>query len=253
MIIKNAEPFYFPGNSTGCLLIHGFTGAPKQMRPLGDILADKGYSVLGIRLSGHGTKMADLKRSHWQDWSASVLDGWHLLQSSTDKIILMGLSMGGVLALYHASFLPVQGVISLSTPYQIGPDPKLAILPFLTGIIPYLPKGKSDWHDRDAAKGHLSYEKYPTRAIIQLNYLLQEMRASLPKVTAPALLMHAKGDLGVSPENMRRIYQALGTAEGNKEMVWLENSGHVVIRDFEKMTVFKEILKFVQRIQGPAL
>ena len=53
MIIKTAEPFYFPGNSTGCLLIHGFTGTPKEMRPLGDFLADKGYSVLGIRLSGH--------------------------------------------------------------------------------------------------------------------------------------------------------------------------------------------------------
>ena len=44
MIIKNAEPFYFPGNSTGCLLIHGFSGAPTEMRPLGDFLAEKGYS-----------------------------------------------------------------------------------------------------------------------------------------------------------------------------------------------------------------
>ncbi len=253
MIIKNAEPFYFPGNSTGCLLIHGFTGAPTQMRPLGDILADKGYSVLGIRLSGHGTKMADIQRSHWQDWSGSVLDGWHLLQSSTDKIILMGLSMGGVLALYHASFLPVQGVISLSTPYQIGPDPKLVILPFLTGIIPYLPKGKSDWHDRDAAKDHISYEKFPTRAIVQLTLLLQEMRNSLPKVTVPALLMHAKGDLVIGPENMSRIYQELGTAEENKEMVLLENSGHVVTRDSDKMIVYNNVLNFVQRIQAPAL
>jgi len=251
MIIKNAEPFYFPGNSIGCLLIHGFTGAPTEMRPLGDFLAEKGYSVLGIRLSGHGTKMADIQRSHWQDWAGSVLDGWHLLQSSTDKIILMGLSMGGVLALYHASFLPVQGVVSMSTPYQLEPDPKLALLPFLTRIIPHISKGKSDWHDPDAAKGHISYEKYPTRAIVQLTHLLQAMRISLPKVTVPALLMHAKGDLSVDPENMSRIYRELGTAEENKEMVWLENSGHVVTRDHEKMTVFNNVHNFVQRIQDP--
>jgi carboxylesterase len=253
MIIKNAEPFYFPGNSTGCLLIHGFTGAPTEMRPLGDFLAEKGYSVLGIRLSGHGTKMADIQRSHWQDWAGSVLDGWHLLQSSTDKIILMGLSMGGVLALYHASFLPVQGVVSMSTPYQLEPDPKLALLPFLTRIIPHVSKGKSDWHDPDAAKGHISYEKYPTRAIVQLTHLLQAMRISLPKVTVPALLMHAKGDLSVDPKNMNRIYQELGTTEENKEMVWLENSGHVLTRDLEKMTVFNNIHNFVQRIQDPYL
>ncbi len=253
MIIKNAEPFYFPGNSTGCLLIHGFTGAPTEMRPLGDFLAEKGYSVLGIRLAGHGTKMADLQRTHWQDWAASVLDGWHLLQSSTDKIILMGLSMGGALALYHASFLPVQGVVSMSTPYQIEPDLRLAILPFLTRIIPHIPKGKSDWHDPNAAKDHISYEKYPTRAIVQLTLLLQAMRESLPKVTVPALLMHAKGDLGVDPENMLRIYQELGTVEGNKEMVWLENSGHVVTRDLDKMTVFNNVQNFVQRVQDPNL
>ncbi len=253
MIIKNAEPFYFPGNSTGCLLIHGFTGTPAEMRPLGDFLAEKGYSVLGIRLSGHGTKMADIQRSHWQDWSGSVLDGWHLLQSSTNKIILMGLSTGGVLALYHASFLPIQGVVSLSTPYRIGSAPKLALLPFLTGIIPYLQKGKSDWHDPDAAKDHISYEKFPTRAIVQLTLLLQEMRNSLPKVTVPALLMQARGDQLVVPENMSRIYQELGTAEGDKEMVWLENSGHVVTRDSDKMIVYNNVLNFVQRIQAPAL
>ena len=253
MIIKTAEPFYFPGNSTGCLLIHGFTGTPKEMRPLGDFLADKGYSVLGIRLSGHGTKMADIQRSHWQDWSASVLDGWHLLQSSTDKVILMGLSMGGILALYHASFLPVQGVVTLSTPYQLGSDLKLAVLPFLTGIYPFVKKGKSDWHNPDAAKDHISYEKFPTRAIVQLTHLIQKMRDSLPKVTAPALLMHAKGDLVVDPENMSRIYQELGTAEENKEMVWLENSGHVVTRDSDKKIVFNQVQNFVQRVQAPNL
>ena len=253
MIIKNAEPFYFPGNSTGCLLIHGFTGTPAEMRPLGDFLAEKGYSVLGIRLSGHGTKMADIQRSHWQDWSGSVLDGWHLLQSSTDKIILMGLSMGGILAYYHASFLPIQGVVSLSTPYQLEPDPRLALLPFLSGIFPYLKKGESDWHNPDAAKDHISYEKFPTRAIVQLTLLLQEMRNSLPYVTVPALLMHAKRDLVIGPENMSRIYQELGTAEENKEMVLLENSGHVVTRDSDKMIVFNKVLSFIQRVQGPNL
>ena len=55
MLVKNAEPFFYPGNETGCLLIHGFTGAPTEMQPLGKYLADCGYSVLGIRLAGHGT------------------------------------------------------------------------------------------------------------------------------------------------------------------------------------------------------
>jgi hypothetical protein len=62
-IIENAyvtnhpstEPFYFPGNEIGCLLIHGFTGTPKEMRWMGEYLARQGYSVLGVRLAGHAT------------------------------------------------------------------------------------------------------------------------------------------------------------------------------------------------------
>jgi len=45
MLIPTAEPFFYPGNETGCLLIHGFTGAPKEMRWLGEYLTGKGYNV----------------------------------------------------------------------------------------------------------------------------------------------------------------------------------------------------------------
>ncbi|MGB2965699.1 MAG: alpha/beta fold hydrolase [Anaerolineales bacterium] len=250
MLIKNAEPFFFPGNSIGCLLIHGFTGAPAEMRPVGEYLSGKGYTVLGVRLSAHGTSMADLQRSHWQDWSGSVLDGWHLLRSSTARIFLVGLSMGGALALYHASFLPVQGVAALSTPYQIEPDLRLALLPLLSKLIPAVPKGVSDWQDPDAHLDHVSYEKYPSKAILQLNLLLKEMRASLPEVTCPALLMHSKKDLGVVPENMTNIYQSLGTPDAEKTIIWLENSGHVVTRDLEKTIVFSSIHAFIKKTLG---
>ena len=96
MIVKNAEPFYFSGNSTGCLLIHGFTGAPTEMQPLGEFLANQGYTVLGPRLAGHGTQIEDMNRMNWGDWSNSVLDAWHLLKPLTTEIFLIGLSMGGV-------------------------------------------------------------------------------------------------------------------------------------------------------------
>ena len=250
MIVKNAEPFYYPGNSTGCLLIHGFTGAPTEMRPLGEFLADQGYSVLGPRLAGHGTQIEDMNRMTWGDWSNSVLDGWHLLQPLTDKIFILGLSMGGVLALYHASFLPAAGVVSLSTPFQIEPSLRLTFLPLLSNFIPYAEKGKSDWQDPEAVEAHFSYARYPTKAILQLNKLLEDMRKSLPKVTMPALLMHAIKDAGVIPENMDLIYKNLGTAQEDKKKILLKNSGHVVTRDMEKELVFKSIHEFIQQVLG---
>ena len=248
MIVKNAEPFFFPGNSTGCLLIHGFTGSPMEMRPLGEYLSNQGLTVMGVRLAGHATKIDHVQRTKWEDWSASVLDGWNLLSSVTDTVFLIGLSMGGVLALYHASFLPIQGVIALSTPYRIEPGIRLTLLPILSKFISYVSKGESDWQDPNAHENHFSYDRYPTKAILELTKLLAVMRHSLPKVKAPTLLMHSKKDTGVIPENMDWIYQDLGTLESEKKKIWLENSGHVVTRDLDKENVFKSVLSFIKQV-----
>jgi len=248
MIVKNAEPFYFPGNSIGCLLIHGFTGAPTEMRSLGEYLADKGYSVLGPRLAGHGTRIEDMNRVTWKDWSNSVLDGWNLLQGTTERIFLIGLSMGGVLSLYHASFLPAAGVIAMSTPYQIEPCLRLTFLPILCRFLPYIDKGPSDWQDPNAAEGHFSYSRNPTRAIYQLTHLLRHMRESLPEIKLPALLIHSKKDGGVIPENMDRIIREIGTPAPELKTLWLENSGHVVTRDLDKELVFRSVHEFIQQV-----
>jgi carboxylesterase len=253
MLAKNAEPFFFPGSSTGCLLIHGFTGAPTEMRPLGEFLAGKGHTVLGVRLAGHGTRIEDMNRVTWQDWSNSVLDGWNLLQPQVEKIFLIGLSMGGVLAFYHAAFLPASGVVGLSTPYQIEPSLQLSLLPLLSRLIPYINKGPSDWQDPTAPESHFSYDRYPTRAIVQLTCLLEAMRESLPRVTIPALLMHSRMDLGVIPQNMERIYSRLGTPEALKKKIYLENSGHVITRDLDKDLVFDATHDFIQQVLGSHL
>jgi carboxylesterase len=72
------------------------------------------------------------------------------------------------------------------------------------------------------------------------------MRQSLPKVSVPVLLIHSRADGGVPPENMQRIYDALGSTD--KSMLWLENSGHVVTRDQEREKVFEAALAFVNRL-----
>src|SRR5512147_3178945 len=110
-IIPTAEPFFFLGDSSkpACLLIHGFTGTPKEMRWMGEFLNRHGYTCLGIRLTGHATNPEDMIRSNWTDWVASVEDGYHLLRGFADHIYLVGLSMGGALALLMSTRLDVKG------------------------------------------------------------------------------------------------------------------------------------------------
>ena len=244
-ISPTAEPFYFPGGPTGCLLIHGFTGTPKEMLPMGEYLAGQGYTVLGPRLFGHATRPEDMIRSRWQDWVASVEDGWHLLKGATDQIFVMGLSMGGVLALYTSAYLPVAGTVAMSTPYELPPDPRLRLLKLLCNFYPLARKEESDWQNPASAEGHISYPKYPTRSLLELRKLLGEMQAALPRLTQPVLLMHSRKDGGVSPDNMPKIHAQVGSAE--KEMFWVENSGHVITRDMEKERVFQAAHDFIIR------
>src|SRR5512134_2216381 len=120
-IIPTAEPFFFLGDSSkpACLLIHGFTGAPKEMRWMGDYLHQRGYTCLGVRLAGHATDPEDMVRARWTDWTASVEDGYQLLRGVTENIVLAGLSMGGVLALLMSTRLNVRGVVTMSAPARL--------------------------------------------------------------------------------------------------------------------------------------
>ncbi|MBU1661650.1 MAG: alpha/beta fold hydrolase [Chloroflexi bacterium] len=245
-IIPTAEPFFFPGGPAGVLLVHGFTGAPKEMRWMGEYLAKQGFTVLGVRLAGHATQPKDMLRVTWQDWLTSVEDGWHLLRGAADQIFVAGLSMGGVLALLFASHFKVAGVIAMSTPYEMPPDPRLRFIKWLRWIYPSAPKGQSDWHDPEPERDHIDYPNYPTTAIVELQKLLAEMRAALPWVTAPTLLMHSRQDGGVAPANMEKIYARLGSHD--KHILWVENSGHVIVRDLEKERVFRAANEFIKSV-----
>jgi carboxylesterase len=252
-IIPTTEPFFFPGGRTGVLLVHGFTGAPKEMRWMGEYLNGQGYTCLGIRLNGHATNPEDMRRSRWTDWTASVEDGIQLLSGSVDRIFLVGLSMGGVLSLLMSARLAqrVAGVVAMSTPYQLPDDYPVWVLKLYSLVVRDAPKSKevpgSSWFDKAAFAEHISYPKNPMRSVVQLKLLLNEMQAALPEVRQPVLLIHSKDDPYVLPENMEKIYAGLVNAT-DKTKVFVTGSGHVVTRDAARHQVFELARDFIKRI-----
>lgn len=250
MIIKGAEPFLFVGDRIGALLIHGFTGAPKEMRWMGEYIYSQGHTVLGVRLAGHATKPEDLLHTTWSDWLSSVEDGFDYLKCFCDQVYLVGLSLGGVLALTSAARLPIQGVIAMSALYAMPPDPRLPFIRLLYRIQPSIPKGQPDWQDPAAARDHIEYPEYPTRGFIQLIELLDVMRSSLASIHQPVLLIHSRTDQSADPQNVQQIYDHL--ASKDKEILWLEKSGHVVTRDISRQQVFEATEAFMQRTKQKA-
>lgn len=256
-IIPSAEPFFFPApknssHSVGCLLVHGFTGSPKEMRWMGEYLAKKGYSVLGIRLTGHATKPDDMIRSRWTDWTASVEDGYQLLRGVADNIHIVGLSMGGVLSLLMSTRLEVKGVVAMSTPYRLPVNYPAWMFRFVGYFMPYQrkvnePPGTS-WFDKKAFRQQISYPQNPVRSIGELSKLLAVMRAALPEVRVPVQLIHSKDDRYVLPDNMEKIYAGLVNAR-DRQKLYITGSGHVVTRDAARLEVFEAAGQFIRRVE----
>ena len=254
-IIPTAEPFFFLGDRSkpACLLIHGFTGTPKEMHWMGDYLFQQGYTCLGVRLAGHATTPEDMIRTRWTDWTASVEDAYSLLRGVTDNIYLMGLSMGGVLSLLMSTKLKVRGVVAMSTPYKLEDDRRLKYIELISKFMPYLPKSKepsgTGWFDKRAWQEHVAYPQNPVRSISELDKLLGEMRRALPQVKAPLLLVHSKDDKYVLPENMELIDVALVSAS-EKTKLSIEGAGHVVTRDAARQQIFESALQFIQHVEA---
>lgn len=246
LLMPGAEPFFFPGGKTGCLLVHGFTGAPFEMRWIGEYLANKGYTVLGVRLAGHGTRPEDLVRARWWDWLASVEDGLNLLACQTEVQFLAGLSMGAALSLITAARKPVRGVIAMSTPYAMPEDWRINFIRPISRVYPRLKKGDPCWRNQEAAADHVEYPYTPTAAIAEVRDLLAVLRQSLPKVRVPVLMAHSRDDNVVDPSSMTRVFDSLGSE--HKEMLWVEDCNHVIVREPQRMTIFAAAADFIERV-----
>ncbi len=163
---------------------------------------------------------------------------------------------GGSLSLLLASHEPVDGVVTKSALYEIR-DWRRFIAPIIGLFIRTFPKKRPHrdaFDERVRAEqrargeeeiGHFSYSAYPIQPALQLFRLLSEMRAGLPRITAPALLIHSRQDDTVPFGNLQKIYDAVGSAE--KRMLVLDNSLHVITEDHEREKVFAAAADFVAR------
>jgi carboxylesterase len=248
-LMQGAEPFLFRRGRTGCLLLHGFTAAPHEMVRLGAHLANNGYTALGPRLAGHGTSLDDLARTRWPDWLASAQDGLELLRGMCDRIVLMGMSMGGLLAVLLAADQPPAGLVLMSTPVTLLQSPLRRWLKPLSLIVPRVKKGPADWFDPSVNAERVAYPAYSTRAAAEVQELITHVRATLPLVTVPTLIIHSRNDTFVVPANAELLLSWLGAK--NKKLLMVEGSNHLITLDAARQQVFQAAQAFVRRVAGP--
>ena len=246
-VTPGAEAYEHDGGRTGVLLCHGFTGSPYSLRPWGEYLAAAGYTVSLPRLPGHGTTWQELARTRWEDWYAEVDRAFDLLQARTDEIFVMGLSMGGCLALRLAELrgAAVRGLV-LVTPSVTADTTLFVLAPVLKLVVPSL-KGIGSDIKRDGVAEN-SYDRTPVKAAATLPGLWRITRQHLGEISQPVLVYRSTTDHVVGPASLKVLQDALPPAQ--LEIRELGNSYHVATLDNDAEAIFAGSLEFVRMHSG---
>lgn len=278
--IRRAQrAFSFTGEGrrdVGVLCVHGFTGSPAEMRPLGEYLADQGFTVEGPLLPGHGGLPHELKGTTWRDWVRTARDALNMLEERCASVFIAGLSMGGLITLHLAASAcrraacdgkrtPLHGVVVMGAPAAVN-DPRTKLVRFARFFVPYhYPLRGANFNDPDlrariqkrigdgAAQVNLDDPhvkrqivrsvRIPVGAIHELLQLNALVMRELPLVTTPALIVQGRKDTVIAPDSAAVIAARVGSTD--KRVIWYEDSGHELPLEPDAPRMFEEIRAFI--------
>ena len=255
------SPLSIAGDERGVLCLHGITGTPFEIRPLAEALGRRGCTVDAPMLAGHGGTLRGLAESSWRDWLRSAEEALDGLQARVGgrPVAVCGFSMGGLLALRLARLFParISALVVMSAPlrlrrFQVAGIRALARLPFDFRAHPgaAVPKlAGSDISDEGLRYENPGLRAFPISALEALLDLMDTVRADLPAIRTPVLVVHGRQDHTVPMEDSLELTGCLGSEV--IERLWLDKSFHIVTLDVERDTVIDTATRFLAQHAWP--
>ncbi len=251
---KHLDPSAYaaPGGPIGVLLIHGYTGSVAETGPMGKFLSGRGLTVRCPLLSGHGTTPDDLTRIRWQVWVEEVESEMEDLRQRCETVFVGGLSLGSLLALWLGAKHPeIAGLIPMAPALEFQ-NRMAALTPGLRHLFKYNPwgaTGDNDLGDPAGIERLWCYDELPLWGAAETYFLHRNVRRMLPQIRQPILIFQGRRDAQLTARAAQIVYDEV--ASSDKTLVWLENSGHNLLVDGERESVWAQSYEWINRISEP--
>ena len=246
-IVAGCEPIsHACGAATGVIVIHGFTGSPFSVRGVADALIGAGLDVEVPRLPGHGTTVDDLLTTSWSNWAATVADTLGVVARRTDRVVIVGQSMGATLGLWAALQHPhVAGIVCINPLTRPRAREEIEMIDDLVDEgFAVAPGEGSDI--ADPRSYDISYDGTPLAPIRSLLIDgVAPITGRFGELTMPLRLFTSRHDHVVDPADSDHLAATWG---GPVERTWLERSFHVATRDFDRDLVEAGTVDFVRKV-----
>lgn len=255
--IEGAEPWGSQGSGDradiGVVVVHGFTGNPLATRPIGQWLAAEGYTVEVPLLPGHGTSVRDLGATRYADWYGAVERTVDHLAAGCSRIVLVGHSMGGTLALDLASRAPdrIAAVVTINAQVSHPVQPLAKVAPLLQYLVPYVPRDLAGLPSDDIARPGIAEGAYPmvsARAAQSLIGELRRIRGQLIDLVQPLLVVFSPDDHTVPAANAQALQELVGSSDVTA--LACERSYHLPQLDYDAERLRVALLDFVAERVG---
>ena len=245
------------GGSPAVLALHGFGATTQEVGVVVDIARRLGLASHAPLLPGHGSSVLELAKTRYGDWHGAAERALRELAAEHGRVIVIGSSMGSLLALDLAASHPrwVAGVGVLGCPLRLGwPWPSLALAAVQLLRVPdfTLRKSGPDIRDPEARRTQVTYSEQPAHAGNEVRLAGKRVESRLGLVRCPALVAHGRHDHVCPVRNALRVHAQLGTPTDLKELLILERSYHIITRDVERELLAARLERFVERVADAA-
>ncbi len=188
---------HVPGEQTplAIVYVHGFSASRQDTAPLAARIAGKLHANLySTRLSGHGRGSEAMLDGSVNSWLDDMHEGMEIGKRLGQRVVLMGISTGGTLAVWqavHSDRDEIAALVLLSP--NFGPaDHRTEILTWPWGAqLAELLVGKTrSWKPVNEAHGRYWTSSYPVRALLPMMGLVKMVRSlDLQTIKAPTLVI----------------------------------------------------------------